>query len=83
MAFRAVGANPDNLDPVSSYGLICVTEATGLTVSAGGEVLQVEIENDGRVTSPIGKAKLLAIMLHQLEIRGPSPCLQHSPSNYP
>ena len=46
MAFRAIGANPDNLDPVPSYGLICVTEASGLTVSAGGEVLQVEIEDD-------------------------------------
>ena len=83
MAFRVVGANPDNLGPVPSYGLICVTEATGLTVSAGGEVLQVEIDDDGPVTSPVGKAKILAVMLHCLEIRGPSPCLQHSPSDYP
>ena len=83
MAFRAIGANPDNLGPVPTYGLICVTEATGLTVSADSKVLQVEIDDDGPVASPIGKAKLLAVMLHRLKIRGPSPNLEHSPSDYP
>ena len=83
VAFRTISANPDNLGPVPSYGLICVTEATSLTVSAGSKVLQVEIDDYGPVASPIGKAKPLAVMLHRLKIRGPSPCLQHSPSDYP
>ena len=39
VAFRAVGANPDYLGPIPPYGLMCVTEASRLTVSPGGEVL--------------------------------------------
>ena len=75
MALPAVGADPDNVGPVASYGFVCVTEAAGLTVSACGEVLYVEVKDYGSVAAPFGKGKPCPVVLHGLEIRRSSPYL--------
>ena len=75
VALPVVGADPDNIGPVPSYGFVCVTEAPGLTVSACGEVLYVEIKDYGSVAAPFGKGKPSPIVLHSLEIRRPNPYL--------
>ena len=78
MAVRTVGADADEVRPVSPDGFISVTEALRLTVSAGGEVLQVEIEDRGPAASPFHKPEPFAVMTQGLEVGGYGPGLQHS-----
>ena len=78
MAIRAVGADADQVCPVLLYGFISVTEALRLAVSAGGEVLRVEIEGRGPAGSPLDESELPAVVAEGLEIRGCGSWLQHS-----
>ena len=80
MAVRTVGANADEVRPVSPDGFVSVTEALRLAVSAGGEVLRVEIEDRGSAASPFGKSELHAIVAEGHEIRRFRPGLQHFPA---
>ena len=77
MALRGVGADADEVCSISPDGFVGVTEALRLSVSAQGEVLQVEVEHDGSTTPPIGEAKLLAIVAERLEVGGFGAWLQH------
>ena len=70
MALRGVGADADQVCPVSLDGFVSVTEALRLAVSAGGEVLRVEIEGRGPACSPLGEPEFPAIVAERLEIRG-------------
>ena len=79
VAVSAVGANADQVRSVLSDGFVCVTEALRLAVSARCKVLQVEIEDCGPITTPLGEVELLAIVAERLEVGGYGAWLQHSP----
>lgn len=78
MAVGAVGANANEICSVPLDGFVCVTEALRLAVSAGGEVLRVEVECYGPAVSPFGESELPAVMAESLEAGCYCPWLEHS-----
>lgn len=78
VAVRAVGADADQVCSVPPDGFVCVTEALRLAVSARGEVLQIEVEDDGSAGPPFGEAELLAVVAEGVEIGSYRPWFEHS-----
>ncbi len=81
VAVRAVGADADQVCSVPLDGFVRITEALRLAISAGGEVLQVEVEDDGPAGSPCGKFELRAVVAEGLEIGCCCSGLEHAPSH--
>ena len=79
MTVGLVGADAEQVCSVSLDGFISVTEALRLTVSAGGEVLRIEIKDSVPASSPFREPELPVIVAEGVEIRGYCPGLEHSP----
>ena len=77
MALHRVPADADHQSIVLLDRLISVTEAAGFPGSAGGEVLQVEVERHVPTPEPLREVEGRTVVLRGLEVRGPGSWLEH------